>query len=103
MKADIKARLQLFPLLRIAVFMALGIFIAYESRSVMPSWAWMAALVVAMTVVFLMIRREEGQGVALCVAAFALGGAWNAAKIESLMAELPKGDVTYHGVVASQP
>ena len=103
MKADIKARLQLFPLLRIAVFMALGIFTAYESRSVMPSWAWMAALVVAMTVVFLMIRREEGQGVALCVAAFALGGAWNAAKIESLMAELPKGDITYHGVVASQP
>ena len=103
MKADFKARIQLFPLLRIAVFMALGIFIGYESHSVLPTWAWIAALVVAVVVVFLMSRKEEWQGTAICIAALALGGAWISVSIDSLMAPLPKGDVTYHGVVASQP
>ena len=40
--------IQLYPLLRVAACMALGIFLGYETRGAMPEWMWLCLLAIAL-------------------------------------------------------
>lgn len=103
MHTSLKDKLQLFPLLRIAAFMALGIFMGYECGTAVAVWVWMVAMAAAVVAVFVLNKSGVGQGMALCLASLALGGALVSMQCERLSRPLPQGDVTWHGVVASQP
>ena len=94
--------LQLHPLLRIAVCLAVGIFLGYETWSAVPQWGWLVAM--AACVVFAMlIRHEVVQGVAIMLAALMAGGFLMTRRMDLLSVSLPQGEITYHAVVASQP
>ena len=95
--------LQLFPLLRIAVCLALGVCVGYEvSASVMP-WMWFGMMVASVVGVLLLHRNDLWQGAMLCVASFLLGATLVARQMGKANQPLPVGDVTYEAVVASQP
>jgi len=95
--------LQLFPLLRIAVCLALGVCVGYEvSASVMP-WVWFGMMVASVVGVLLLHRNDLWQGAMLCVASFLLGATLVARQMGKANQPLPVGDVTYEAVVASQP
>lgn len=94
--------LQLHPLLRIAVCLAVGIFVGYETWGGVPQWGWLSAMA-ACVVAAMLIRQEVVQGVAIMLAAFIAGGFLITRSVDSLMEPLPQGEVSYHAVVASQP
>ncbi|MBP5387817.1 MAG: ComEC/Rec2 family competence protein [Prevotella sp.] len=95
--------IQLFPLLRIAVCLALGVCVGYEvSASLMP-WMWFAMMAASVVGILLLRRYDLWQGAMLCVASFLLGATLVARQVGKANRPLPVGDVTYEAVVASQP
>lgn len=95
--------IQLFPLLRIAGCMALGVFVGYETMGAVSSWAWLGLMAAAVLGALLLRRHDLWQGVMLCVASFFLGTTLITRQMEKACQPLPTGDVTYEAVVASQP
>ncbi|MBR5085132.1 MAG: ComEC/Rec2 family competence protein [Prevotella sp.] len=94
--------LQLHPLLRIAACLALGIFVGYESWGGVPQWGWLAAMAVCV-VMAIIFCQEIVQGIAIMLAALLAGGFLMTRRMDTLQMELPKGEVSYNAVVASQP
>ena len=95
--------IQLFPLLRIAVCMVLGVFVGNETCGLLGQWIWLFIMAVAVVGALLLRRHDLWQGVMLCVAAFFMGATLITHQLERLDRPLPMGDVTYQAVVASQP
>ena len=94
--------IQLFPLLRIAAFMALGCFVGHEVGG-MPLEGWMVMLVLSLAAALASRKLAVVQGVLICLAVFCLGGFLMKKQEAALLQPLPKGEVTYRAVVASQP
>ena len=94
--------LQLHPLLRIAVCLAVGIFVGYETSGWVPQWGWLIAMA-ACVVLAMAARHEIVQGIAIMLAALLAGGFLMTRRVDSLQVALPEGKVTYNAVVASQP
>ncbi len=99
---DTRGRLQLFPLLRIAVALAVGIVIGHET-GVLSQELWLAGLVVAVLATLLSRRRELWQGALMMVSFVFLGGFLITRQNAFYDRPLPEGYVTYNAVVASQP
>ena len=94
--------LQLYPLLRIAVAMAMGVFAGYETYGWFSQGVWLAALVVAV-VTTVALRHDVWQGVLMMVSFVFLGGFLVTRQQSKLSKPIPGGYVTYKAVVASQP
>ena len=95
--------IQLFPLLRIAVCMVLGVFVGNETCGLLGQWIWLFMMAVSVVGALLLRRHDLWQGVMLCVAAFFMGATLITHQLERLDRPLPMGDVIYQAVVASQP
>ena len=95
--------IQLFPLLRIAVGMVLGVFVGYETSNIVTPWMWFGMMVVTVAGVLLLQQRDLWQGGMLYLAAFLLGATLMSRQMGRVCQPLPVGDVTYEVVVASQP
>lgn len=96
-------KIQLFPLLRIAAFLAFGIFLGYEWRGLISLDIALACFVAAVVVILIFRRHDVLQGVAICFASLFLGAVIICRHLQQIGIPLPKGDVTYKGVVASVP
>lgn len=95
--------LQLYPLLRIAGCMALGVFVGYETWGLLGLMKWLLLTAAAVAGALLLRRHDLWQGVMLFLAAFFMGGTMLTHQLEKTCQPLPEGDVTYQAVVASQP
>ncbi len=95
--------LQLYPLLRIAVSMAVGVAVGYWARIIVGETVWLSAFLVAVVMAVAVRRHEMLQGLLLCVAALLLGATLTSRRCRVLFAPLPAGEVSYEAVVASQP
>lgn len=95
--------IQLFPLLRIAGCLALGVFVGYETLGAVASWVWLGMMAAVVLGALLLHRHDLWQGALLCVASFLLGTTLITHQMERISLPLPMGDVTYEAVVASQP
>lgn len=95
--------IQLYPLLRVAACLAMGIFLGYETRGVMPEWVWLGLLVSSLVCALVSWSHDVLQGVLICLSVLGLGGVlvvWQCRKLEH---PLPEEAITYRAVVATQP
>ena len=98
--------IQLYPLLRIAVFLALGVFIGYEWGGLLGTNGALypfGLLAVCVASALLMRRHDVGQGILLSLASLQLGMTLVMRQDRKLRQPLPQGTVTYQAVVASEP
>lgn len=96
-------RIQLFPLLRLAVALIVGIFVGDAAFRQVPSWCWMAATVGLLSATCLLWRRPLWQGGCL-LTTVALLGAWLIdARKQSDRVALPAGEVEYRAIVLTRP
>ena len=95
--------IQLYPLLRVAAFLALGVWIGYETYGMVGRGAWLSALAVAVVLSVALRRHDLLQGALIGLSALLLGATLVTGRCEELSKPLPAGDVTYEAVVASQP
>ncbi|MBO4822698.1 MAG: ComEC/Rec2 family competence protein [Prevotella sp.] len=95
--------IQLFPLLRVAACMALGIFLGYEMRGAMPEWVWIGLLVISLSCTMVSRKHDVLQGVLICFTLLFLGGTLAVRQSRQLERPLPEDAITYRAVVATQP
>ncbi len=96
-------KIQLYPLLRIAAFMALGMFLGYEAHGLISQELALSLFVLSVIVALIVRRHDILQGVVICIASLFLGCVLMVRHLQSICNPLPVGDVTYEGVVASVP
>ena len=102
----INGPIQLFPLLRIAFFLASGIFLGYETGDLLGvngRFYVFGAFVFSVALAVVLRRHDVGQGIALCAASLLLGMTLVMHQDQKLRKPLPAGTVTYEAVVASEP
>jgi len=96
-------RWQLFPLLRVAVMLVLGIAAGDAVHDVVPVVTWGVATVAVLCVAFLLSERPVMQSVAIMSATFFLGAWLLSANVSSASVALPEGRQRYEAVVAGSP
>lgn len=96
-------KLQLYPLLRLAVAMALGVVVGYETYGTFSQEVWLVALVVSVSATAVAGRHDLLQGALMMTAFVFLGGFLVTRRQAQCDKPLPEGYVTYKAVVASQP
>ena len=92
---------QLFPLLRLALALILGVVVGYET-AVSPG-VWLVGLLVAVVACVVLQRQPIAQGVAICLSFFLLGASLMVRQKQRLSLPLPVDEVSYQAVVASEP
>ena len=97
------SKIQLFPLLRMAVAMVIGVFAGYETYGMIGQGEWLLLTTVALVVVFFSHKMELLQGVALMCVMILIGGFLVTRQMDGLSKPLPSDVVDYHAVVASEP
>ena len=95
--------IQLYPLLRVAICLAAGIVVGYETYGLVGWGAWLAALAVAVALTVTFHRHDLWQGAMIGVSSLLLGATLVTARCDVLFRPLPQGEVAYEAVVASQP
>lgn len=95
--------LQLFPLLRVAVALAVGIVMGYETHGMVSQLMWLAGLVAMVLASLAFHRHELWQGALMMLSFVFLGGFLITRQQVAYDRPLPEGYVTYRAVVASQP
>lgn len=99
----VNGRIQLYPVLRLAVFLVVGIIAGKALYGVVSAWIWYAALVVSLAVAVIIRRHSIAQTVLLFVIFIFLGGCLTAMKLSRVNVDLPDGDVVFEAVVVSSP
>ena len=95
--------LQLYPLLRIALMLAMGIVVGYECRETVAVWPWMVMMLAAVVLAVVTRHHDIAQGVALYLVSFAIGATLIARQCQWLERPLALGETAYSAVVASHP
>lgn len=95
--------IQLYPLLRVAACLALGIFLGYETRRMMVEEVWLCLLVIALGGALMSWKHEVLQGVLIGMTVLFLGGTLAVRQCRKLEKPLLEQAITYRAVVATQP
>lgn len=95
--------IQLYPLLRVAACMVLGIFLGHETRGTMPEWVWLILLAISLVCAIVSRKRDVLQGVLICLTVLFLGGTLVVRQSRKLEQPLPEDAITYRAVIATQP
>lgn len=96
-------RIQLYPLLRVAIMLIMGIILGNALYGVVAQWVWMLSTVALLSVSLLLWRRPIIQSTVIMIIII-LAGAWCVtAQIREVSVALPDVPVEYEAVVASRP
>ncbi len=96
-------RLQLYPFLRLAAMLAIGIALADTAADTVPSWTWAAAFAALMAASAVLHSHPMAQSVLIFLGISAFGG-WTAARQASALTVNVYGcEERYEAVVASMP
>ena len=96
-------RIQLFPLLRVALMLIVGIIIGDALYGVVDQLVWMLSAVALLALSFLLWRRPILQSTVIMLI-IVQAGAWSVcAQLRDVNVTLPEGPVEYEAVVASRP
>lgn len=96
-------RLQLYPMLKTAVMLILGIILGKAVFPYFPLWFFLAATAGMVAVAFLLHRSPAGQSLAINLAFLCLGATLITHSLISNRVELPDREVEYKAVIASEP
>ena len=97
------SKIQLFPLLRIAVAMVMGVFVAMETYGTLGQSAWLALSALTLMLTLATGRWEVLQSGCVMLAAAVLGGFLLTRQMDRLARPLPSQQVGFRAVVASEP
>ena len=96
-------RIQLYPLLRVAIMLIMGIILGNALYGVVAQWVWMLSTVALLSVSLLLWRRPIIQSTVIMIIII-LAGAWCVtAQIREVSVALPDVPVEYEAVVAGRP
>ncbi len=96
-------RIQLFPVLRLVLFLVVGIVLGEEFYSVVHVYVWFAALVVSFVIALFVRKHCVAQTVFIFVSMMSLGGYLAAYELSTLDVKLPKNEICYSAVIVSPP
>lgn len=96
-------RIQLFPLLRLALMLIVGIVMGDALWGMVPVWWWMAATIALLGLTCCLWQRPIVQSCGLLLSAMLLGSWIVSVKLQNNTVSLPKEYVNYKGVVMSRP
>lgn len=96
-------RVQLYPMLRLAVFLVAGIVVGEQLYGVLSVSVWFVGLVVVSLFAFVVRKYCFWQTAMLFLAFFMLGGCVTVYSLDKVNMTLPEGRVGYSAVVVSQP
>lgn len=94
--------IQLHPLLRVALCMIMGIFVADEAEGLIPWTYWCGGVAVVLVATYF-VRHPVGQGILLLISVFCLGGGLMATALSDIRQPLPEGEQTCEVVVMNRP
>ena len=95
--------IQLYPMLRIAIFFILGIVIANALEGILPTCVWLLTAIIVLILAVFNHRRAILQTILIFLAIMTTGGLLTAMKYDQLDCPLPQKTVKYEAVVISQP
>lgn len=95
--------LHLFPVLRIVLFLALGIVTGDGCMGFIGVWMWLAATVCALCITVLSHRHAVWQSFAILVSSFFAGGSLMTAHLYMQERTFPWGETVYKALIASTP
>lgn len=96
-------KIQLYPVLRIAVFLIAGILAGEGLYGIVPLWAWYSAFVLSFAVTLSARGYCVFQTVMIFISFIMLGGCLACHELSEVNTDLPRGDVRYSAVIVSQP
>lgn len=96
-------KIQLYPLLRIALFLILGIISADCIGFAFKPLHWLSLLILSLFISLLSYRKEIMQTVFIMLTAFLLGGYITCNKEKQLCSEIYDNYQEYEGIIISEP
>lgn len=99
----VKDRIQFFPVLGVAVFLAVGIIVGEHLHGIVSLKAWLAALVCSVVFMFLTFRYAMIQTILIFITMVMFGGILTEMKLRDTEVSFPDHDIEYKAVVVSTP
>lgn len=99
----VNGRIQLYPVLRLVVFLVAGIIAGKELYGIISEWSWYIALIVSFVSSICLKKNAVVQTVAIFVTFVFLGGCLTSMELSKINVELPKDEITFEAVVISSP
>lgn len=96
-------RLQLYPFLRVALFLIAGIVAGVALHGAVPALAWLAIAIGTLAAFIIASRHSIIQSCLLWIALFAFGGLLSSHSCDGLSASFPRDAMLYRAVVTSRP
>lgn len=96
-------QLQLYPMLRVAVMLILGIVAGRETYPLASAEVLLIAVAISLVVAFLARRSPVGQSLAIGMAFFILGTYLVTRSLDKMNVPLPQSPVAYNAVVLTEP
>ncbi len=95
--------LQLYPLLRLAVALAAGIFACFGWGRDLPEWIWLTAFVACVGLALACRRFMLSQGLLIMLSCFMMGGFLLSHHLRGLITFFPDAEVPCRAVLVSEP
>lgn len=96
-------KIQLFPAVRVVLMLILGIMVGDQTWRVVPVYVWPALLAVLLIPTAVFRFRDRCESVLLLSSTFLVGAAIVTIRERRNVVELPRQEVIYEAVIASQP
>lgn len=96
-------QIQLYPVLRLALFLIAGIVLGELLYGILSFKAWLAATVVSLLITLLSWKRCFLQSVMIFITCMLFGGLLVSVELDKAYMTVPDEDMAYSAVVASQP
>lgn len=99
----VNGRIQLYPVLRVAVSLVIGILLGEAFYGHIPAGIWYAVTAVLLAVTFVVKKNPLAQSIALLSAVMFLGGCLVVNELDKVYINLPDSKTEFSGVIVSQP
>lgn len=96
-------QLQLYPFLRVALFLTVGIVVGVSFSGVVSTLVWLSVAVGVLIVYALVHRHSVLQSCLLWLLVFLVGALLSSYRCGSMLQPLPQGEIAYRAIVASRP
>lgn len=97
----VNGQIQLYPVLRIVLFFAIGIILGVELFGHISSKLWYVAFIISLVFAVVVKGYSIAQTVVLFMACLCLGGCLAERELSSVRVDAPDGEVCYEAVVVS--
>ena len=95
--------IQLYPMLRLALMLIIGISLGYSFYASIPCYLWAFLLLTSLLTSLFLSRKKLGQSLCVFALLVSLGGFWASFSYSKLGIKLPRGKRLYNAVLLTEP